>query len=336
MSWSRAGVSGVVAWVLMASSNSTGCQPVGSPPSSPPAQMARQVMAPVRVDPVLDAPPVGHALGIVHEALSATAPMRFVGLSEGEVTLGCTAGEQGCASWETPRQRLQVKPFALAEKEVTVRQWRVVMGGDGPAVASEGQGARPVAGLMWCDAVSFANRLSLQEGREPVFQGIEACAEGGVSWDLGADGYRLPTEPEWEYAARAGTTSRYWSGDRREDLLRVGWIDKNAGEAHVVGEKPPNAWGLFDVHGNVWEWALTPFRLPGASVDGPPDGVGAGVRRVVRGGGYWQGSVNGARSASRRLLSEGSRGWDWCRDFGLRLAFTLETGDRPGEVPGGR
>ena len=124
----------------------------------------------------------------------------------------------------------------------------------------------------------------------------------------GCEGARLPTEEEWEYACRAVTTTRYWSGDEEKDLARVGWYDKNSkGRTHPVGEKPANPWHLYDVHGNVREWTLSEWdskayqgREGGITIDpaAPVGAVSLGGERVIRGGSYGNAAA-WARSALR-------------------------------------
>ncbi|MCA9542479.1 MAG: formylglycine-generating enzyme family protein, partial [Myxococcales bacterium] len=128
--------------------------------------------------------------------------------------------------------------------------------------------------------------------------------------------YRLPTEAEWEYAARAGTTTRYWSGDTKADLARVGWYDKNSGgKTHPVAQMAANPWGLFDVHGNVREWCVDWLGNYPAEPQTDPLGAPRGEDRVVRGGSFGD-SADGARSAGR------VRWRPWFRDghVGFRLA----------------
>jgi formylglycine-generating enzyme required for sulfatase activity len=148
-------------------------------------------------------------------------------------------------------------------------------------------------------------------------------------------GARLPLEPEWEYACRAGTKTKFWSGDADEDLARVGWIDRNSGgHPHPVAQKPENAWGLHDMHGNVWEWCADAYniyapRAQGLTVDprrltfaiggGPPqlaETANPGVLRVVRGGSWYYGPED-AHSA-RRYTSQPSNSH---RVIGFRLVF---------------
>ncbi len=145
----------------------------------------------------------------------------------------------------------------------------------------------PVVRVTWYAAMSFCRWLST------IFPGA-----------------RLPLEEEWEVACRAGTATVCWSGDGEEDLGRVGWNDQNSDDrTHRVGEKPANPWGLYDMHGNVFEWMLTPwsgepyegreggFRLDPAAPPADP-AAAASATRVVRGGGHWLVAVD-TRAAFR-------------------------------------
>jgi formylglycine-generating enzyme required for sulfatase activity len=174
--------------------------------------------------------------------------------------------------------------FAVFDPEHSVEPWE--------GVARAELAYHPVVGITWYEAVSFCRWLS------SVFP-----------WARGA---RLPVEEEWEYACRAGTESRYWSGDSEDDLARVGWYVVNSGNrTHRVGEKPANPWGLYDVHGNVWEWTLSPWTesyevrekdltcdLSTVEVDPAPSEAPGGDWRVLRGGSFWYVAVD-ARAAFR-------------------------------------
>ncbi|WP_224059130.1 formylglycine-generating enzyme family protein [Streptomyces kanamyceticus] len=142
---------------------------------------------------------------------------------------------------------------------------------------------RPVESVSWWDAVRFCNALSLRDGFRPAYR-IGADGED-IGWDTSADGYRLPTEAEWEHACRAGT-----SGPRYGPLDDIAWYRDNSGErAHAVGGRRPNAWGLHDMLGNVWEWCWDVY-----------DAEVYGSYRVLRGGGWFDERWSCRASVRRR------------------------------------
>ena len=195
--------------------------------------------------------------------------------------------------------------FNMMVFEVTQELFYEVMGhkpshfGDNPA-DGEMQGRRPVESVMWFDAVEFANKLSDRHNRTPVYTITNRVPESGhpitsadVEVDWAANGYRLPTEAEWEYANRAGSNPAwYWHFGNNEAALGIyswyGVPPDQGGMTRQVGQKRANAWGLYDTHGNVWEWVwdwhATPFPNPEDLNN--PRGPGAGGSRVVRGGSF--------------------------------------------------
>jgi len=196
-------------------------------------------------------------------------------LPAGTFTMGDAAG----SSEEKPHRVTLTKPFYMGVHQVTNAQWKQVMG----SVPSQRQQADgPVEQVRWEDAVEFCRKLSLLPAERKA---------GRV--------YRLPTEAEWEYACRAGTTTKYSFGDDERLLGDYGWFDGNSGkQTHPVGLKKPNAWGLYDMHGNVWEWCSDWY---GDYSDGPvtdPKGPSSGSHRVPRGGG-WYDTARFCRSAVR-------------------------------------
>ncbi|MGY1731516.1 formylglycine-generating enzyme family protein [Geodermatophilus sp. SYSU D01045] len=177
------------------------------------------------------------------------------------------------------RWTVAVDALELAATPVTQERYARITGQRPSAARGDGL---PVETVSWEDAVRFCNTLSRQEGRAPAYR---AAPDGGVVWDPAADGYRLPTEAEWEHACRAGTTTA-----RYGPLGDVAWYRGNSGERpHPVGERQPNAWGLHDVLGNVWAWCWDVYD---AEVYGP--------YRVLRGGGWFDEHWSCRASVRRR------------------------------------
>ena len=143
------------------------------------------------------------------------------------------------------------------------------------AVGGEDAKKLPVENVTWFEAVEFCNKLSEREG----FTKVYTINGDDVAADFSKNGYRLPTEAEWEYACRAGTT-----GDYNGDIGDAAWDEANSYDrTHEVGKKAANAWKLHDMHGNVWEWCWDWY---GAYDDAKPKGPEEGYNRVSRGGGW--------------------------------------------------
>ena len=223
-------------------------------------------------------------------ALPGGAKMEMVYCSPGEFTMGSSATEEDRDEIQH-RVRL-TRGFWLGKYPVTQAQWKSVMG-DNPSYFKGDN--LPVENVSWNDFQKFVHE-------------INAC--------LGC-GARLPTEAEWEYACRAGTTGDYGSKDRLDDM---GWYKNNSGdETHPVGQKKPNAWGLYDMHGNVCEWCNDWFGdYPSGSVT-DPIGAESGDHRVLRGGCYWS-DAEECRSAYRGNM-EGPEFGDPA--YGFRLCCSV-------------
>jgi formylglycine-generating enzyme required for sulfatase activity len=206
---------------------------------------------------------------------------------------------------EQPVHTVQItRPFLMAQTEVTQRLWRAVMGYNPSWFEGE---ERPVENITWWEAIDFCNRLSVRHGLRPCY----SVRGDTVVWDRTANGYRLPTEAEWEYACRAGsTTDTYlgdlqqpWGGcDTEEPLLeRIAWYCRNSDDrTHPVGQKEPNAFGLYDMLGNVAEWVWDWYSSTAYQMheEADPAGPAVGRDRVVRGG-AWQTGSFGTRAAAR-------------------------------------
>jgi formylglycine-generating enzyme required for sulfatase activity len=193
---------------------------------------------------------------------------------------------------DAPPHEVVVSSFDIDKHLVTQEEYQRVMG-ENP---SRWKGSsNPVEQVRWSDAVRFCNQRSQLEGLKPAYD--------LKTWtcDFAADGYRLPTEAEWEYACRAGTTTAYFFGDDPAKLPSHAWFDKNSGgRPRPVGQKQPNAWGLYDMSGNVWEWCNDFYdvdyykRSPAQDPRGPE----SGRTKVVRGG-AWRFSAERCRSGYR-------------------------------------
>jgi len=231
------------------------------------------------------------------------ADLKLVSIPAGSFTMGSPSGEDGRFDDEVQHLVTLTHGFLMSRTEVTQAQYEAVMG-DNP---SDHEGADlPVEQVSWFDAVKFCNALSKREGLSLAYR----INGNGVTWDHSANGYRLPTEAEWEYACRAGTATRFHTGDRERDLGKAGWYDGNAsGETHPVGEKSANSWGLYDLHGNVWEWCWDLYGDYKIGRATNPAGPVQGSYRVLRGGSCYY-SARGCRSAFRDGSAPGSRYWN--------------------------
>jgi len=213
----------------------------------------------------------------------------MVYINGGTFTMGSPANERGRSKNEGPQHQVTVSPFYMEKYPVTQAEYEETMGANpssfkGPTL--------PVEQVSWLDAVDFCNKRSLTEGLTPVY----TIAGSSVSWSRDANGYRLPTEAEWEYACRAGTQTPYSSGTSVGD---AGWYSGNSGgTTHPVGEKQPNPWGLYDMHGNVLEWCWDWLGNYTGDAQTDPQGASTGVDRVYRGG-SWRFDALQARSAFR-------------------------------------
>jgi formylglycine-generating enzyme required for sulfatase activity len=158
--------------------------------------------------------------------------------------------------------------------------------------------------VTWFDAIEYCNRLSVREGLRPAYTISGSGDNRTVTWTRDADGYRLPTEAEWEYACRAGITRPYSSGSSVDS---AGWYKDNSGETtHPVGQKKTNALGLYDMHGNVWEWCWDWYGLYADGTQADPTGAASGSSRMARGG-SWFDNAQMLRSATRFFCTPSHR-----------------------------
>jgi formylglycine-generating enzyme required for sulfatase activity len=261
-------------------------------------------------------------LSVFGAAAGAGTTPEMIRISAGTFRQGSDDTEPGSYDDETPHLVRLSRPFLLGRTEVTQVLWTAIMGGNPSYYARCPE--CPVDNVSWFDAVLFCNRLSARDGFSPAY----AIADSQVSWVPRTDGYRLPTEAEWEYACRAGTTTPFHTGSCLSteqanfdgDLPPAGCPDGlNRAEPLDVAGFPANAWGLYDMHGNshewCWDWYASYAAAGGDVVD--PSGPAAGQRRVTRGG-SWSNPAARCRSAKRESQPPTIR-YDM---IGLRLART--------------
>ncbi len=288
------------------------------------------------------------------EALSpADEPGWSREIPAGSYRIGTPRDEEGRGGDERLHQVELPADYQLTATEITQGWWRTVWNRDPETAEAWGLpeypsmyvgDELPVSNVSWCDAARFCNLWSLTEARIPVYcvgqgccdlsrdhtsRALAGCERGeDIEWCEEVEGsppmkdtrwgYRLPTEAEWEVAARAGTTTRWWFGDDEAELDTVAWYADNSGiMPHEVGQKRLNPWGLYDVHGNVWEWCWDWYgSYMTDRVTEPTSPVGRD--RVLRGGAFGSEPRN-LRSGNR------SRGWPWNRsgNNGFRAARSL-------------
>jgi len=247
---------------------------------------------PVPTARVTDAQPTP-ALNEAPKTITNSVKMKLVLIPAGEFLMGAPDSDKDAFEREKPQQRVRIsRPFYLGAYEVTQGQYQAVAGKNPSQF--KGSDDLPVDTVSWHDAITFCNTLRTREGLKPYYPSDGKTQSGG-------DGYRLPTEPQWEYACRAGSTTRYCFGDDVANLGEFGWYGLNSSDkTHPVGQKRPNAWGLYDMHGNVGElcWDLYDARFQGQSRDTRPLDPSQATDRVRRGG-SWYNNTRYCRAASR-------------------------------------
>nr|NCR38281.1 formylglycine-generating enzyme family protein [Microcystis aeruginosa S11-05]NCR51791.1 formylglycine-generating enzyme family protein [Microcystis aeruginosa S11-01] len=226
------------------------------------------------------------------ENLADGITLEMVSLPAGKFLMGSPESD-----YEKPPHQVKVNSFAIGKYPITQAQYQAVMGNNPSGFKNNPQ--NPVENVSWNGAQAFCQKLSQITGKT----------------------YRLPTEAEWEYACRAGTTTRYYFGDDANQLGDYAWGGENSnGTTHPVGQKKPNGWGLYDMSGNVWEWCEDDWH---DSYAGAPDDGTAWIdndnrsqsRKCLRGG-SWPDSPNLRRSADRGRGSPGRH----VSNYGFRVA----------------
>jgi formylglycine-generating enzyme required for sulfatase activity len=233
--------------------------------------------------------------------------MKMVLIPKGTFDMGSAATDRGADLDEPQHQVTLSRDFYIGQFEVTQSQYEEVMGTNSnqfPRDKKIDPSNYPVA-LSWTDAAKFCKQLS----------GLPEEKKAGRI-------YRLPTEAEWEYACRAGSPAAFCFGDDTQLLRQYAWFDKNGdGQTHPVGLKRPNDWGLYDMHGNAWEWVADWYEVYSRKSVTDPQGPRSGTDRVYRGG-----SVNYSpgylRSANRTATAPTFDGFEFL-PIGFRVSLDL-------------
>ena len=248
-------------------------------------------------------------------------PMPMVLVDGGKFMMG----KEGLEIDEMPARMVTVSSFFIGRTEVTQAQWKAVVGSNPQDFRGDDF---PVATVNWYEAVQFCNMLSEQEGLDAVYRIDKMLEDPGnqsrydlqkwtVSCDWSANGFRLPTEAEWEYAARGGKSSKEFEYAGGNDEGDVAWFSDNSDDGtHPVGTKKPNELGLYDVSGNVWEWCWdwSDAAYYGKGENTNPRGPQSGEIRAFRGGGW------GDEAAELRSENRGGTGPDKdMDDVGFRV-----------------
>jgi len=243
-----------------------------------------------------------------------SAPANMVRIQGGTFTMGSPASEPGHDSDEAQHQ-VTVSSFYMGKYEVTQKEYKEIMGVNPSSFKRDNL---PVEQVTWYDAVEYCNKRSQKEGLTPAYTINKNQSDPNntsnldtVKWTVNlnrnANGYRLPTEAEWEYACRAGTTTPFSTGNN----ITTGQANyngnnpynnnakgENRGKITPVGSFAPNPWGLYDMHGNVYEWCYDWYGNYSIDAQTDPRGAVSGAFRVARGG-SWNNTAGNARTAYR-------------------------------------
>jgi formylglycine-generating enzyme required for sulfatase activity len=318
-------------------------------PAGPAGAPARPPSGPAAELPVAAAPPRSPPGG-----RDGSAPPELLPLPGGIFTMGSPQSERERVGYQEPVRQVRLGPFYLAPRELSLGEFQRFAEETGYRTSAEQAGGafaydeargewefragadwrhpgfrqgddHPAVNLSWLDAVAYCNWLSAREGLSPAY----LVSGGDVGWNREANGYRLPTEAEWEYACRAGTGGPFSTGNR----ISTAQANYNGNFPYFADTPglfrkvtmpgasfPPNAWGLYDMHGNVWEWCWDFFgSYPDTDSESDPSGSATGSHRVNRGGG-WDSPAAYLRSAARSSdfpeTAGGSMGFRLARNGG--------------------
>jgi formylglycine-generating enzyme required for sulfatase activity len=219
----------------------------------------------------------------------------MVQIPGGVFMMGSPPSEAGRFDEEV-QHSVTVSSFYISPYEVTQKEYQEAMGTNPSYFKGD---TLPVEGVSWFDAVEYCNKRSQRERLSPAYTISGSGDSRTVTWNRNANGYRLPTEAEWEYACRAGTTTAYNTGGSiSQSQANYDGVDPLQNNTTHVGSYEANPWGLYDMHGNVWEWCWDWYDSYSTESQTDPDGPVTGTHRVLRGG-SWYNYGKDLRSAYR-------------------------------------
>jgi formylglycine-generating enzyme required for sulfatase activity len=252
----------------------------------------------------------------VRDVTGREIPIPMEAIEPGGFVMGAMPDDASADYRERQHAVTLTRRYALAASPVTQGLWFAVTGGTPSRFRTGGEAAlRPVEQVSWFDAIRFCNQLSEKCGLETAYRFTRSDLTD-VRWVVESGGFRLPTEAEWEFAARAGTEFRYSGGN---NIDNVAWVDGNSGgTTHPVMRKAPNEFGLYDMSGNVWEWCWDLSGDYPVTAVSDPAGSTYGSSRVARGGSHYDGH-NPARVTNRKSYSADKVDYH----LGFRLCRTL-------------
>lgn len=237
----------------------------------------------------------------------------MVWVSGGTFTMGSTGSD--AESDEKPLHSVSVSGYYIGKYEVTQTQWTSIMGSNPSDYKGDN---RPVEEVSWTDCCRFCNALSDHYGLQRCYSISGSGDDATVTMVHSSGGFRLPTEAEWEFAARGGNSSRGYKYSGSDNIDNVAWYTDNSNATHNVGGKNGNELGIYDMSGNVWEWCWDWYGAYTSQTQTNPTGAYSGSGRVIRGGG-WGSNARRCRCADRNFISPSYRDCD----LGLRLVLAL-------------
>jgi formylglycine-generating enzyme required for sulfatase activity len=285
--------------------------PAPAPTPVPAQTAARPAPAPTPAAQSAAAQPASTPTPAARPVPVQPVPDGMVRIQGGAFMMGSPASEPGRDDNEAPHQ-VTVSSFYMGKYEVTQREYAALMGNNPSNFKGDNL---PVEKVSWYDAVEYCNKRSLKEGLTPAYTASGSGDGRAVTWNREANGYRLPTEAEWEYACRAGTTTPFSTGNNitTNQANYDGNYPYNnnvkgtyRGKTVNVGSFAPNAWGLYDMHGNVWEWCWDRYGVYPGGAQTNPSGASSGSYCVLRGG-SWRDNAQNARSALRNYITPSDR-----------------------------